>query len=60
MYTINENHMIGMVPKILQQIFFVILGHFLPYKNPNSKKMEKTPGDIIIFDFTQVYQKSWS
>ena len=53
--------MIGMVPKILQQTdFFVILGHFLPYKNPNSRKMEKTPGDIIIFDFTQVYQKSWS
>ena len=53
-----------------QTAFFVIfiLGHFLPSfftphncpKNPNLKKMEKTPGDNIIFDFTQVYQKSWS
>ena len=37
-----------------RQIFFVILGHFLPFyptnspKNENIKKMKKVPGDIII------------
>ena len=46
-----------MVPEIWSaqdRIFVVILGHFLPFylpnslKNENLKKMEKTPGDIII------------
>ena len=40
--------------KRARQIFFLILGYFLPFylpnnpENQNFKKMTKTPGDIII------------
>ena len=55
--TINDSHMYGMVPKIwsMTDRFF---GHFGPFfallppnnpKNQNFEKMEKTPGDIIIY-----------
>ena len=52
--TPNDNHMIWLLRYQLQQIFFVIFGHFLPFYSPNSPKneniktMKKTTRDIII------------
>ena len=53
--TINDNHMIygSWDINYNRQIFFVILGHFLPFYPPNSPKNEnikkmKTSADIII------------
>ena len=56
MCTINKDHMVhGYWDKKAQQIvFFVILGHFLPFDPPNNPenqnfvKMKKLLGDIII------------
>ena len=45
---------------------FLILDHFLPFypinnlQNQNFEKMKKTPWDIIIHHFPQVYKNSWS
>ena len=54
MCTLNENHDVWFLRYGAQQIFFVILGHFLPcycisnLKNWTFEKMKKKLGDIII------------
>ena len=66
MSTINENHMMydSWDMKCAKQIFFVILGYFLPSyprnspKNENWKKLKKSTWKY--HHFTQVYEKSWS
>ena len=46
--------------QVQEQIFFVILDHFLPYyshnnpKNQTLEKMRKTPGDIIILHMCNI------
>ena len=54
--TINDNHLMYVSWDMMhnRQIFFVILGHILPFyptnpKNQNFEKMKKTPRDIIIY-----------
>ena len=54
MYHKSESHDVWFLNmKCNRQIFFVLLGHFLPFYPPNSSnneniKNEKKPGDIII------------
>ena len=54
--TTNDNHVVWfLIYQARQTEFFVILGYFLSFypsnnpENQNFEKMEKVPGDIIIY-----------